>query len=280
MFSHHTDINSHHAGMGAIFCSTIQTIESLLLAQPKTIPKIKWTNLPFYSDKNDVNENIWDNYFEIIGFPEITSDSVYVPFPKKFSSCSSNPRISLNHVFQTHVKVKPIISNKVDEIFDKVRNYYTIGVHLRNTDRAIEPHFASPGVDKMWKHLQNTLQEVHKKYFNIALFIASDNITDADYIKSKLKTTFPSIVVLEDPNAIRSPNQISVHGTHDSGLVGISNGKKAESILVDIFSLARCNIVLRTCSNVTACSAFINKENKYIDISKIYEKFTETWVTQ
>jgi len=280
MYAHHTDINAHHAGMGSIFCSTIQTLESLVLAQPKMIPRVKWTNLPFYSDTKDVNENIWDNYFEITGFPAISDHSIFLPFPKKISSCSSHPRISLNQVFRNHVKVKPIIANKVDELFSGVKDYFIVGVHLRNTDRAIEPQFASPGVDKMWNHLRNTLQKARKIYLNIALFIASDNIPDANYIKSQLTMVFPSVVVLEDPNAIRSPNQLSVHGTHDSGLLGVSNGKKAESILIDIFSLARCKVVLRTCSNVTACSAFINKETKYIDISKLHGKCTETWITQ
>ena len=168
----------------------------------------------------------------------------------------------------------------MDTIFRNLDNYRVIGVHLRNTDRIIEPQYSSPGIDKMLKHLLLTIHEEYTRNTNIAVYIASDNIPDADLIKNEVLVSFPDIKILEDPDAVRSPNQLSVHGTHDSGLSSISNSKKAESILTDIFSLARCNVVLRTCSNVTASSAIVNLSTRYIDISKIYGKYTEDWVTQ
>jgi hypothetical protein len=274
MYSQNTDIIISSCGIGAAFCCTLYTLENLLLDKRKLIPIIKW-NLPFYSENNDNNENIFDNYFELIEFPEISKNSNYIQFPIKNNSCSNNPRNSLNRIFKKHIKVKDIITQKVNEIFNGFNEYYKLGVHLRNTDRVIEPKYASPGIDKMLKHLLISIEESMKDYDNILLFIASDNIPDAEFIKSNVKKLFPLIVILEDSNNVRSPNQISVHGTHDSGLKGVSNSKKAESILTDIFSLSQCNKVLRSCSNVTYSSGIINIETIYIDISKIYGKFSD-----
>lgn len=94
-----------------------------------------------------------------------------------------------------------------------------------------------------------------------------------------VKAAVPSIIILEDPNTIRSPNQISIHGGADAGLEGFSNAKKAETILTDIFCLARCHKVVRTCSNVTVASALINTETIYIDVSKLYGKPTDEWMS-
>jgi len=275
--SFYTIIKCHSAGMCAILNSTIQTIESLLNSSPHIIPKVVW-DLPIYSDT--LGENTWDTYFNLVGFTPILDQAKEIEVAKAYSSLSSTPRISLNNVFKNHIRVKPIITNKVDTIFRDLDNYRLIGVHLRNTDRIIEPQYSSPGIDKMLKHLLLTINEEYTSYKNIALYIASDNIPDAELIKKEVLVCFPTIKLLEDPDAVRSPGQLSVHGTHDSGLSGIANSKKAESILTDVFSLGRCDVVLRTCSNVTASSAIINLSTRYIDISKIYGKFTEEWVTQ
>jgi len=275
--SYYTIIKSHNAGMCAVLNSTIQTIESILNDSRNITPKVIW-DLPIYSDRP--GENVWDTYFEVVGFDPILDNTTQIEFAKAYSSLSSSPRVSLNNVFKNHIRVKSIITNKVDAIFRDVDDYRLIGVHLRNTDRIIEPQYSSPGINKMLKHLLFTIHEEYITHKNIALYIASDNIPDADLIKKDVLEYFPYIKILEDPEAVRSPNQVSVHGTHDSGLSNVSNSKKAESILIDIFSLARCKVVLRTCSNVTASSAIINLSTKYIDISKIYGKYTEDWVTQ
>ena len=270
-------LGSNVAGMCSVFNTTVQTLEALLLKQPEIVPKIIWI-LPIYSDSN--NENVFDTFFELVGFNPINADAKYTACTHYTYSQSSTPRLSLNTVFKNHIRVKPIITNKVDTIFRDLDGYRLVGVHLRNTDRIIEPQYSSPGIDKMLKHLLLTIHKEYSAHKNIAVYIASDNIPDADLIKKSVLESFPHIKILEDPEAVRSPNQISVHGTHDSGLSNLSNSKKAESILTDVFSLARCDVVLRTCSNVTASSAIINLSTRYIDISKIYGKYTEDWVTQ
>jgi hypothetical protein len=277
---YHTDLTFSNAGMGAIFSATMVTLETLVLNNTKInnkiTPRIIW-NLPAYSETKDNNENIFDNYFELVGFPAINENSIYTSFPQTNYASYKNPRMPLNQVYKDHVRVKPIIMDKVNAIFKGYENYYILGIHLRNTDKITEPQYLTPGLDKMLNHLSIAIEETLKEHSHIVLFVASDNIPDAEFIKIHVKALFPSLIILEDPNTIRSPNQTSIHGGADVGLQGISNAKKAETILTDIFCLARCHKVVRTCSNVTIAAALINSETIFIDVNKIYGKLTD-WI--
>jgi hypothetical protein len=208
----YTIIENHYAGMGAVFNSTIQTLESLIHTNSNLIPKIIW-KMPYYSD--DPDENIWDTYFELVNFPEIKPNFIYKPFEKSYKSISQNPRRSLNSIFMKYVRIKPILSDKLNHLFQGMSEYSLIGIHIRNTDRAIEPQYASPGLNFMIKYLTETIVQEIEKTNKLCLYLASDNIPDASIIKEFITLNWPSIKILEDPDAVRSPDQISVHGTHD-----------------------------------------------------------------
>jgi len=273
-------IANQSAGMGSIFNSTIQGLADILKFGGDIAPVIIW-DLPIYSDHGF---DVFDIFFELVNFPRmddgldrqyIWADTREFVYPPNYSR-----RETLNSIFLKHIRVRPIITRTVDTILKDLDDHFLMGVHVRNTDRRLELKESFIEINPLIKHLLIAIGDEYKSHEKIALFVASDNIPDADLVKKSVLESFPNIKIIEDPYAMRSPCHISVHGTHDGGIVGVSKFKKARSILNDIFCLARCSVVVRTNSNVTASSAIINLRTRYIDVSKIYGKNMDDWVTE
>jgi len=269
-------IKSHNAGMGSLFNTLILRINEIKTKNLNVFPVVMWDTT------NYGKGNIFNNYFRIVG---VGSSSEYVVTNTVEGMCFStnipNYRKTLHNIYKDHIIVNPVITDKVDSIFVNKSFDYLIGVHFRNTDRAIEPEYASPGTDKLSKRVLDVLNENNGK--KIAIYIASDNKPDVCYFKNYLSESyekFNNIDIIEDPDNIRSDNEISVHGTHDKGNDNFTPEQKALSILVDIYSLSKCDIIVRTCSNVTCSSAIINMNSKIIDVSLEHGKFTEKWLSE
>jgi len=267
-------IQSRDCGMGSNFLHTIIALEKVI--EHNMIPKIEWY-MKLYSDSTD--ENVWDTYFELKNIHMSSEIQASCVIPLQFLPERIGNKFILHNVFANHVELKGFMKEKINMIFKGNEQFPIIGVHLRNTDRNIEQEFASPGLDIIIRRLS----EVLKKYVNvcstICIYIASDNIPDVIQLKDELQCPNISIIYLEDPNTVRSPNDISVHGELDGG-IDVKNSLKAESILIDIFALAKCQVIIRSCSNVTAVSSIINPHATIIDISLECGKKTEEWVSE
>lgn len=270
-------IDGFDAGMGAMFNCMLIALDKITKDHPTAIPVVHWINRHYSCDPS---ANIWPKYFELVGFQQVElndSSHIVARYKGDYDDTRMDYRRTLHNLYTKHVRVKNNITDIVDGIFQHVcKTDKVIGVQLRNTDRCIEPQYASPGVHYVAKKL---LEEVAKLQSTnkVFVFIASDNSPDAEYIKSVLD---PSVTVIEDPNAVRSSNHISVHGTHDNGMRGIPNDSKALSVLTDIFCLARCDVIVRTCSNVSAAAGIININAKIVDVSLQMGKYTETWLSR
>lgn len=100
-----------------------------------------------------------------MGFPVINEKSIYTSFPQTNYASYENPRMPLNQVYKDHIRVKPVIMDKVNAIFEGYNeNYYILGIHLRNTDKITEPQYLTPGLDKMLKHLLIAMEETLKEH--------------------------------------------------------------------------------------------------------------------
>jgi FkbM family methyltransferase len=289
----HILIHSHiKAGIGSVFNSVLLSLEKIIHDYPNIKPYIIW-NMPNYTDTE--NENIWLKYFDLIGFDEniendyinkyhnknivfTTDNSILYAGEGFVDTFRSDYRRTLHNIYSQHIHVKPIIISKIDTMFKHHSGKSLIGVHLRNTDNYIDLGPGGyPGVDKISLRLLNVLQDT---YINndVCIYIASDNIPDVIFLKEFIQNNYTgSYIFIEDPDNVRSPNHISVHGAYDEG-INVSKDAKALSILTDIFALAKCELIIRICSNVTIASSIININAKIIDISLEYGHKTEPWL--
>lgn len=236
-----------------------------------------YPNILWYSSlyTEDISENIFYKYFDLTGFdrPDTITKIVSMGTWEQLEEPRMQWRPILCKTFSDHIRPKANILQHIDSILKDI-NVPLIGVHIRNTDRLIEPQWASPGIQYVIKRLIDVINEYSRP---IALYIASDNIPDVVLLKDTLNKVFPEIIYIEDPQCVRSPDQISVHGNFDAGL-NVSKESKALSIITDIFCLARCEKVVRTCSNVTGMVGIISPTTVFIDVSLEFGKQSDEWL--
>lgn len=271
--------NIKEAGFTATYTGLIACLAKC--DQMQLYPIINWYS-HLYS--NDKDENIFYKYFELINYankPDIITNTINMGTWEQLSQPRMEWRKILCAAYTNHVKLRPEFVTYIDNVFNKINNIPLIGVHIRNTDRAIEPAWASPGITYVIDCLIKVLKEYNNTETTIGLYIASDNIPDVVLLKdtiTKISNDLPTIIYIEDPKCVRSPDQTSVHGNLDSGLTTVSNDEKALSILTDIYCLARCKKVVRTCSNVTSMVGIISPTTIFIDVSLECGKQSDEWL--
>ena len=280
-----------NSGFNAIFTNLIHSLTQV--KKYGFYPIIEWYSST-YSD--DINENIFYKYFELKIKPHENEDldysDVITVSPYQLRENRISWRKILCDAYSTYIDVKPFVIARVNQIFSNPNidiDTPFIGVHIRNTDRIIEQAYASPGIQYVINRLIDVLKEYKcKNTHKIGLYIASDNIPDVDLLKKTLasaasastsaSTQLPLIIYIEDPNCVRSPNQTSVHGDFDEGIKTATKEEKALSILTDIYSLAKCEKIVKTCSNVTAMVGIISPKTEFIDVSIEHGKQSDEWL--
>lgn len=166
---------------------------------------------------------------------------------------------SKNHQYiEKYIHLKPHMNKKVSDFADTYfANHWMIGVHYRGTDKVIEaPRIAYNDVVNQI----NRVIELTVKALPYSIFVATDEQPFLDHMKEQ----FPDrVVYLED--GIRSTHGGSVHHSERE-----LNYKKGEDAVLDCVLLSRCNILLRTSSNLSLVSTFINPDMPVIELSKRY----------
>ncbi len=104
--------------------------------------------------------------------------------------------------------------------------------------------------------------EMHPYSDDCKFFIATDEQQLLDYMLH----TFPEQVI--HFNAIRSTGSQSIHG----GLTGQSMFKAGEDALIDCILLSKCQLLLRTDSNLSYACRFFNPQQKNFDLTEKYLK--------
>lgn len=149
----------------------------------------------------------------------------------------------VNKLFKKYIKIKDFVTSDVNRFAQKnFGTQYVIGVHYRGTDKDYE----APKVSyrKVFKEIKNHLEGLKDREYMI--FVATDEQGFLDHIKE----VFPDRVVAL--NAIRSTDGRPVHKTTDSPFL---HGKQA---LTDALLLSKCNILIRTSSNLSLWATYFN----------------------
>lgn len=229
----------------------------------------KWKGLRVdFGDKGayyDINYglNWWEYYFEPINLGLVDNIKLkrFSEYKKIIFSLRAQFKLPKSTAFKLigrYVTLKEHVKKKVDEVFNKYfKNYYVIGVHYRGTDKIIE----APKVT-----YEDTLREIQDAIENAPqnktrIFIATDDAVFFEFIKEK----FPDKAFGID--AIRSSNGKPVHHFEK-----IQNYKKGEDAVIDCVLLSKCQLLIKTASNLSDCSIQFNPNIKVIHLNKSYNK--------
>lgn len=163
-------------------------------------------------------------------------------------------RQEVNRIIQTYIRYKPHIKQKLnDYISQNFNGYFVIGVHYRGTDKIKEAKILPYG------EVVESVQMEFEKYANrkVKIFVATD---ESDFLDA-MKDAFPGYVCcLEE--AIRSQNGAAVHYNNDSPY------QQGEEALLDSLILSNTNLLIRTSSNLSLWSTYVNPSLKVIELTK------------
>jgi hypothetical protein len=206
----------------------------------------------------EMGGNWWEYYFERIATPH-TSGGIYTspygPTTGHFSDFTEYNiyRKKAYELIKKYVHVKPHVQNIVDQFVESHFNGGpVIGVHYRGTDKYIEaPRANYDLVDAM---INEEIAKIQTDQFQI--FVATDEQAFLDYM---LERHPERVIFYED--AIRSTDGYAVH------LKSKENYKKGEDAVVDCLLLSKCDLLMKTSSNLSLCASYFNPDIRVVNLS-------------
>lgn len=230
--------------------------------------EINYGNLGVYYDPNR-GDNWWNYYFEPVQIGKTDGEPAFLTKTDRRQSAQwveldyensgqRMPRELGQAIINKHIKVKPEIQKQVDDfVRQKFKGKYVIGIHYRGTDKTANSRFAeAPKVpySEMAKQIRDQIKERNLKNFKI--FVATDETAFTQFLEAE----FPGRVVKTDIE--RSNNERPLHlGAKDPYRAG-------ESALIDCLLLAKGNVIIRTSSNLSLFSTYINSTIPVVEVSQ------------
>ncbi len=194
--------------------------------------------------------NWWEYYFSPINTerdpwtpttPLTPSISQYVS--RQGQSALSRKRC--HHLIHKYITIKPEILRQVDAFIQaNIHGEKLIGIHYRATDKftseaeQISPEMVCAKVREVLLNIQND---------KVKIFVATDS---APFLQ-KMKNSFGAKVIFFDMK--RSPDNVPIH--MNKQIDGYTRGKWA---LLDCLMLSKCDLLVRTSSNLSNVSMLFN----------------------
>ncbi len=164
------------------------------------------------------------------------------------------PRAVAAQIVKKYIHIKPHIQKKIDAFVAQFfLDNYIIGIHYRGTDKSKEaPRITYATVFKeIEKHIPQ------KKPYS--LFIATDEI---DFLEQARKKHPNRVVAIEARRSDR--NGLGGH------FLNKNNYTQGEEALIDACLLAKCDLLIRTSSNLSLWSTYFNPDLPVILLNSRY----------
>lgn len=188
--------------------------------------------------------NWWSYYFEPIDLTPRSKERTQKQIP-----LSKLPLREANHaLIQKYIKIKPFLFEKAARFQkENFKTPFTIGVHYRGTDKK-EEYPRTP-----FFFVKNKIKDAiaHFKLKNYQIFVATDEV---DFIHYLQKEFGPKVIYAP---AVRSETQDPIHFQSDKPFL------LGQEAIVDAILLSKCQYLIRTQSNLSAFSTFLNPHLQY-----------------
>ena len=222
--------------------------------------KVDFEQHGLYYESNH-GPNWWSYFFEPISIGIITSSPFYESWEEgcdAFRAKSALPRKEALDLVKKYIHIQPHIQKKVEHfVKDHLHGAYTIGVHYRGTDK----HSEAPRVD------YNVVIAAVRNHIPIGepyqIFIASD---EESFVET-MQQEFPSRIVSRDVH--RSTGAEGIHFSEHNGY------QLGEEALIDSLLLSKCDLLIRTSSNLSLWSTYFQPDIPVVLLSERYQKCAE-----
>jgi len=248
--------NSRNAGFFAELTTAIRHIKKV--KDNNGLVYVDWNkHNSLYYDSN-YGENVWEYYFDKID-GDLDSDIDYVlnDYITINNYPNLNTRETFNKVYNNFIKLNETTKNIINDNLNLV-NTKTLGVHIRKTDKFLGSLFnevmAIPVDDDLVINLINEKLNNYDK-----LFLATDCNQTYNFFKNYYGDKMIDNIKLrgDGHNAIHTSNR-------NNGYI-----KGLES-LIDSYILSNCGFLIRSTSNLSSFSMFLNLKLECININEIF----------
>lgn len=225
---------------------------------------VNWGNETLYYD-SVVGNNVWEYFFEQTyrpGHPiSVVNDYIDLILLKNNSFRDTMHFIYTNY-FKINAKVQNILASSLEFFSTKT----VLGVHIRRTDKFLVGMYGTTQ-----KHTPVDLrlfkEEIDKIINNFEyVYLATDCQTAVQFIKDNYGKK-----VIFNHNAFRGDNSYSIHNNFKN----VSGYKKGLDVLTDVILLSKCKHLIRSTSNVSVTSLYLNPDLTYLNLNEKYHNDSE-----
>ncbi len=229
--------------------------------QNNKIPIVYWDHRSPYYKPGGFNgrSNVWEYYFEPVSHlnykPSNPIFRKWSPF-QNFLFCgdysTQKTRESAYQVISKFIKIQPIVQRKIDNFYQKnMQNKYTVGIHLRGTDKWREAKLVSP-----------------EKIISIALQYADK---DTQFLLASDEQVLMNRMI----NLLKGHKVIyyNCYRSNSSNPLWVKQQKPpiaqlGEDVLVEVQLLSKCDLLIHTISNVSTGALYFNPTLEHILVTQ------------
>lgn len=249
--------NSRKAGLFAELTTVIRHLKKVR-DEKKTI-YIDWNKHNSLYYESSRGENVWEYFFEKIDNTNGENvDYVLNNHIDLKPIDGLNLRETFNKIFIENIKLNSKTQNTIDSS-TKIIDSNTLGIHIRKTDKFFAQAFNEPMAlpiddDLVLKLVDEKLKSGYKK-----IFLATDCSDTYDNFYKK----YGNLMISVDRVRGKGTNAIHTNYSGDGYIKGLE-------ALIDCYMLSKCGFLIRSTSNLSSFSMFLNLDLECININEIY----------
>lgn len=254
----------HSCGMFSAFLMVVGLLDKYDRGELSGV-EVALGSSELYFDK-DFGPNWWEYYFSPIctNRPENATQTLLTGNLFHQIALIGHKTLSRDRgheLISKYIRLRPEIVNEVNLFLKKrVKDKKLIGIHYRGTDKfAVEARPISP--QKVCRKVMKYLKTLPNK--RVKIFVA----TDSEKFLNIMQKIFKKRVVFFDMK--RSNNNSPLHT--DQAINGYMKGKMA---LLDCLVLSKCDLLIRTSSNLSNASMLFNPN---IPVIRLNDARTNPW---
>lgn len=159
-----------------------------------------------------------------------------------------------------YINIRPEFIDEVNKFVEaKFNTGKVLGVHFRSTDKITEAGYVS--YEMALRNIDNCLNTYN--HFT-KIFVTTDDNKFIDYLKNSRLTSL--ICYRED--FYRSDNEKAIHTRMD-----IDRYNMNKDAIINMIILSKCDFIIKTASNLSAISLFLNPSIPYMLINKMHNLY-------
>lgn len=220
---------------------------------------VKWGNETLYYDPKH-GENIWEYYFKQ-PYTQQGSYQVVQDYTELILLKDNSFRSTMNYIYKNYFILNDDTKEKLLPSFKLFEEKNILGVHIRRTDKFL---VGMHGTTQ--KHAPVDLELFKEEIDKVVddydyVYLATDCMDAVSYIKEHYGKK-----VIYNVNAIRGNSTRSIHNNFKD----LSGYIKGLNVLTDVILLSKCNHLIRSSSNVSITSLYLNLDLTYLNVNEKY----------